>query len=250
MNADFATLFLNEILKLRRSLATLMLLLAPLSVVLLTLLLFSTRSGHAARAGFEGVAQSGVSVWAYLVFPLLIALQAAVINGIEHRSDGWKRMFALPIHPARFFLAKLASLIVMMAAACLLLAVGMYLLAAFMHAVSDAWPAVPGDGFLLLLRLLAMCFAGGMFIMVIHHAVSWAMPSFVFPIGLGIVAVMAVFQVGSSKYWIFHPWAWSLMASAASDPSRRDVALVLGVTLALASAPVLAFAARRLRGLG
>lgn len=250
MTADLGVLFINELLKLRRSLATLMLVLAPISVVLLVVLLHLANQGGSSEDRWLRLAQTAVAVWAYLVFPLLVALQAAVINGLEHRVDGWKRMFALPIHPGRFFLAKLLALIVMMGFASMLLAVGFYAVTAVAHAGFASWPAIPDGGFTFLVRSMSACVVGGMFIMVIHHVLSWTLPSFVFPLGLSIVAVMAVFMVGASEYWVFLPWCWSLLATAGSDPAIGDSAMMLGVTLALIAAPLAALGARRLRRLG
>lgn len=250
MNGNFFDLLRNEVQKTRRTLATLMLVLAPLSVVLLMLLLYSARTKTATEVGWENVVRGGIAVWAYMVFPLLVALQAAVINGIEHRVDGWKRMFALPIHPARFFLAKLASLIIMMAATSFLLVIALYVMTGLAHAITPTWPAIPDGGFVLLLRYIGACLGGGLCVLVIHHALSWTMPSFVFPIGLGIVAVMAVFQVGSSRFWVWHPWTWPMTAAASADPTRGLAAVQLGVLFAVPLAFVVALFARRLRRLG
>lgn len=93
------------------------------------------------------------------------------------------------------------------------------------------------------------CLAGGTLMMVIHFLMSWTMRSFVMPLAVGVIGVMAIMQVASSKYWIWHPWTWGLTAAAASDPVRADAALLLGLggglLFALATIPL----ARRLRGI-
>lgn len=80
-----ARLIHAEIGKLKGSLAATMTLLGPMAVIAFVYLLaFARGNGMLDRVGWPGFFQGGVTLWAYLVFPLLVALQAAAINGIEH----------------------------------------------------------------------------------------------------------------------------------------------------------------------
>lgn len=245
-----ARLVRAEIGKLKGSLAAMMAILGPAAVIVFAYLIaFARGDGIIERTGWQGFFQGGVSLWAYVVFPLLVALQAAAINSIEHSVDGWKRYFALPVRVPQAYLGKLFVFIALMIVATLVLACG-FLVTAWLLSISDSgMPKVTLEVSGHLFRNAFACLAGGMLMMVIHFVMSWTMRSFVAPLAVGVIGVMAIMQVASSKYWVWHPWSWGLTAAAASDPVRVDAALLLGLggglLFALATIPL----ARRLRGI-
>lgn len=249
MTAGFGAVLQAEIGKLKGSLAALMILLGPLAVVVFAHLMLIARGGAAIeKAGWGVFIQGGIALWAYLVFPLLVALQAAAINNIEHAVDGWKRVFALPVQAPKVFLAKFLILLCLMLASSLILAAGL---------AGSAWVAArlftdlpafdPELASFAFLRVMA-CVAGGGLMIALHFTLSWVMDSFVFPIAVGVIATMAVMQVASSKYWIWHPWTWSLTAAAASDRSHAELGMLMGTGLGLLAVLLAAVFARRLRG--
>lgn len=248
MSAGFAAVLQAETGKLKGSLAALMTVLGPLAIVVFVHLMLAARGFTSLeKIGWGGFIQGGIGLWAYLVFPLLVALQAAAINAIEHEIDGWKRMLALPVHAAKIFFAKLLILFMLLLASSLLLAAGLTLTAWAAAAISTALPAFDWSLASFATTRVLACLAGGGLMIVLHFSLSWVMDSFVFPIAVGVIATMAVLQVASSKYWIWHPWAWSLTAGAASDRSSALLAMALGLGLGLLLAMLAARFARRLR---
>lgn len=47
-----------------------------------------------------------LAVWAVFMMPLLITLETALLNGIEHGDRQWKHICALPIPRHALYLAK------------------------------------------------------------------------------------------------------------------------------------------------
>ena len=250
MKTGFMTVLRTEAGKLKGSLAALMIILGPLSVVVFVhLMLFARGFTSLEKIGWGGFVQGGISLWAYLVFPLLVALQAAAINSIEHQVDGWKRVFALPVRASYVYLAKFLLLLLILLVSSLLLAVGLVGTATLASVMMEGLPVLaPGLWEMAFLRVLA-CVAGGGLMIALHFLLSWVMNSFVFPITVGVIATMAVLQVGSSKYWIWHPWTWGLIAGAASDRSNAELGIVLGTGLGVILVAVSACFSRRLRRL-
>ncbi|MDX1455702.1 MAG: ABC transporter permease [Gammaproteobacteria bacterium] len=242
-------LFRAEIGKLKGTLAALMVLLGPLAVIaFIWLLAMAKNFTNMESLGWNGLLQFGTVTWAYLVFPLLVALQAAALCNIEHRTDGWKRLFALPVRVPEVFLVKLAILFALMAAATLVLAAGFLGSSWLISMLVPGLPPLEASLVGWMFGKAFACLAGGALMIVLHFALSWTLDSFVFPIAVGVIAVMSVVQVGSSEYWVWHPWTWGMMATASSEPGRAVHAMLLAAGLAVLAIALLAPAARRLRG--
>ena len=70
-------------------------------------------------------------------------------------------------------------------------------------------------------------------VVLIQHAISWRVANFVLPLAVGICATMGIVQLGSSEYWVYFPWSYSLMAASGSEPAAQQQALLLAAGLAL-----------------
>ena len=105
-----------ETLKLKRTLAVRMVFVAPILVALLGLFVQSAQlvrgGGKAAPAAmWASFSRESLAVWAIFLMPLLIALETALVCGIEHGEKQWKHLFALPtpryaIYAAKFFVVQ------------------------------------------------------------------------------------------------------------------------------------------------
>ena len=71
-------------------------------------------------------------------------------------------------------------------------------------------------------------------VVLIQHALSWRYANFVLPLAVGIGATMGIIQLGSSDYWVYFPWSYSLMVSNGTAPEARQLALGLAGAVALA----------------
>src|SRR4029079_18462880 len=94
-------------LKLKRTLAFRMVFVAPALVATLQFFIAWNQKRFAANFNmWEMLPKSGMAVWAVFMLPLLITLETALINGVEHSEKQWKHLFALPISRTAVYIAK------------------------------------------------------------------------------------------------------------------------------------------------
>lgn len=104
-----------ELLKLKRTLAFRVIFVLPLLVALLQFfVIWQTKKTPAEFDLWQTHAKNSLQIWAVFMMPLLITLETALLNGIEHSDRQWKHIFALPIrrhsvYLSKFIVAQLAS---------------------------------------------------------------------------------------------------------------------------------------------
>lgn len=223
-------LFRIELLKIRRSLALLMLLACPLMVVVLV---FGVGLKQTAAIDFNqktwfAVWQTSTAIWCYFMLPLYIALITGLLNGNEHKNQTWRLMLALPISLRQLYFVKALLAWSFVVVANLLLAIYILLVALVLAALGypmqgafefPIWYAV--------LNISLACFP----ILIIQHAISWRFSNIVFPLATGVIATMGIVQLGSSEYWVYYPWSYILMSANGSSADMQQQALYLAAGL-------------------
>jgi lantibiotic transport system permease protein len=91
-----------ETLKLKRTIAFKMAVLAPLAVVLLTAFMasqapVSTLHLRPSANLWLALARTNLQFWGLLMLPLYITLETALIAGVDHAENQWKALFARPV---------------------------------------------------------------------------------------------------------------------------------------------------------
>jgi hypothetical protein len=219
-----------ELLKIRRSLALLMLVAAPLIVVVFDVLMMLKRTGLAALASkhWAGFWMGNTALWTYFMLPLYIALVCALLNGQEHRNQSWRLMLTLPVSQSQLYVVKalLAWLFVVCSNLVLLgataLAIALLGAAGAPLAGAFEYPIVSVAA-----RMSVACLP----IILIQHAVAWRFQNLVLPLAVGVFGTMGIMQVGSSEYWTWYPWTYPLMAANGSDGGNQHLALMLAAGL-------------------
>lgn len=219
-----------ELFKLRRTLALWLVLIAPGLVVLFMVVNLLDRAD--ALAGSDADAwgsylQGGQAIWAIFMLPLLIALQTALLAGIEHGADGWKHLFALPVRRTDLVGAKLAAAVLLVLAASaallLLLLLGGVLLGAARPVLGMAGTPPVADA----AGPIARALAGSGLVLAIHLWIALRFRSTTLALGVGVAGTFfAVFAAGSTRMQLY-PWALPIHASLGQG--RPDLALALGL---------------------
>jgi hypothetical protein len=110
-----------ELLKLRRTLALAVALIVPLVVIVMTTVLVlsrdaGTRLGGSANPWDTVMLNFVLFLWCIVALGPFVALETALLAGLEHQENGWRHLFALPVSRWSIYAAKLvvaAGLIVL-----------------------------------------------------------------------------------------------------------------------------------------
>jgi len=162
-----------ELLKLKRTLAFRMVFVMPLLVALLQFFaLWRSRKFGADFKLWETLPTNMLGIWAVFMMPLLITLETALLNGIEHGDRQWKHILALPIPRHTVYLAKFVVAQALNAASTLFLCV-LTVLAGL--AIMQLRPELAGSGpvpYGRLARHAALVWLAAWLIVAIHTWVS------------------------------------------------------------------------------
>jgi hypothetical protein len=102
-----------EILKLRRTLALSAAVVVPFVVIAMTMAMNLSRSRGTRFVmdhpnGWDTLMLDQTLVlWCFVLLPLFVALETALLAGLEHREKAWKHLFALPIQRWTIYASKL-----------------------------------------------------------------------------------------------------------------------------------------------
>jgi lantibiotic transport system permease protein len=114
-----------ESLKLKKTLALWMCLIAPSVVVGLYVL--QTIFGPQPKVlpppmiAWQEFSLSCFALWSFLMLPLFVTLESALLAGLEHNEKQWKHLLALPLPRSVHYLAKWVALESLVALAMLIL---------------------------------------------------------------------------------------------------------------------------------
>lgn len=215
-----------ELLKLRRTLAFRVIFVLPMLVALLQFFaLWRARKFGADFKLWETLPTNMLSIWAVFMMPLLITLETALLNGIEHGDRQWKHILALPVPRYAVYLAKFFVAQALVAASTLFLCV-LTVLAGL--AITQLRPELANSGpvsYGWIAKHAALVWLAAWLIIAIHTWVSARWSGFVVALGTGIGGTFfALFAAGASvgKYY---PWLFPMNVFSAE---RFETALLLG----------------------
>jgi ABC-2 type transport system permease protein len=225
-----------EVIKLRRTLALTLIFVAPLAVVLLSVLNFLRAStfffGEELDA-WEWLIRNTIGLWALLLLPLLIALETALIGGLEHQNGGWKHLFVLAIPRWVSYIAKQLMVLLMIGVSCLILMLGI-LAAGILVQLLNLRPEVtfseiPWQKFIIATSLV---YLAAWLLITIHTWVGLRFRQFTVAMGVAIIFVLAGFMIANVDLGIYFPWSMPILSVAAvfdHQGSGIDTLLLLNI---------------------
>ncbi len=216
-----------EVLKLKRTLAFRMIFVAPLLVALLQFfVLWNQKKFGPQFKLWETLPKSTLSVWAIFMMPLLITLETALLNGIEHSDKHWKHIFALPIPRHTIYLIKFVVAQVLIAASTLVLCLLSVLVGlAAMRLRPELANAGPVP-FGWIAKQAALVWLAAWLIIAIHTWVSIRWSSFTVALGVGIGGTFFALFAASARLGKYYPW---LLPINIFTEERVAMAIWLGV---------------------
>jgi non-heme chloroperoxidase len=219
-----------EVLKLKRTMALRLVVLASVVVALLAFFIQSvaiTRAiGDFAAALWDAHARNALTIWAVFLMPLLITVEAALLGAVEHGEQQWKHLFALPVPRYAIYVAKFLLLQGLIGLGTVL--VGVFVIASgwlliLWHPVLAA--AGPAPIASILHQAIRCWLASGLVLSVsLWVALRW--PSFTVPLGVGIAGTFFALFAQSAKAAQYYPWLLPLDALTGTD---RTAALAIGI---------------------
>lgn len=228
-----------ETLKLRRSLALLLVISAPVLVALICVLI----GLHDKRSmPLDRYADTGAAFWAFAMLPLTVTALSVLMAQMEHGPRTWDHLLALPGARRWLFLAKAAVMMALVAAMTLWLYALLIGGAAFVgkiHAVSGTLDAAQ-------LRVtLAKMTAASLLMCVIQLWTALRFRSFVPPLVLGILGTFVSVAAASAREGAYFPWLMPLHILSTETGMQRMALLIGAWGGLLALALMLADLARR-----
>jgi lantibiotic transport system permease protein len=216
-----------ELLKLKRTLALLMVFVAPLLVAALNFfVLWQRRNVGPEFKMWETLPQVSLSAWAVFMMPLLITLETALLNGIDHGEKNWKHLFALPIPRAAVYGAKLLVAQALILSSTLFLMVITILTGLLFTRLRPEMANGEAPPYGSMLKHAAMIWLAAGLIIAIHTWISIRWSGFALALGAGIGGVFFALFAASARVGKFYPW---LLPVNVLSKERVAMALWLGV---------------------
>jgi hypothetical protein len=236
-----------EMLKMRRTLTLAMVVIAPFSVVALQMMLWANRPVKLAPATDPWVsfAEGTLTMWAIFMGPLFAALVVALVYHVDDASQGWMRLFTLPVPRWTVPAAKLTTTLLLALAAMLVLGVVSLGGAAVMGALKPEVDMPAHIPLAAIAARMARVLATSLLVLAIQNAVSLRFASLTASLGVGIGGTFsAVFGFGW-KYGSWHPWLMSVLALHGRPDQMTRILTVSAVATLLLVAATLIYGSRR-----
>lgn len=228
-----------ESLKLRRTLALRMALVAPLLVAGLQFMIVWERKIDAQFRMWDLLGEVATSAWAVFLYPLLIALETALIGGLEHAEKSWKHLFSLPIPRSSVYLAKLLFALALALASTLLLGALSLLAGIALMRLRPELAAAGAPPYGWFLKQALLMWLASWLIVAIHAWIGMRWPGFTLAVGAGVAGTFFAIFLSRSRFAGFYPWLFPLNVLSAAGTAK---ALALGVGGGLLAAALGCFA--------
>jgi lantibiotic transport system permease protein len=217
-----------ELLKLKRTLAFRVIFVLPLLVALLQFfIVLRTKKFPADFNLWHTIGTSSLQIWAVFMMPLLITLETALLNGIEHSDRQWKHIFALPVPRHAVYVSKVIvaqGLIFISTLILSLLIIVVGIVATHLRPELTNAGAIPFGWFA---KYTVLVWAASWLIIAIHTWIATRWSGFPIPLGAGIGGTFFALFAASASVGKYYPW---LLPMNLFIDGRFKAALVLGIT--------------------
>src|SRR5678816_148889 len=216
-----------ELLKLKRTLAFRVIFVLPFLVATLQFFIAWRTKKYAPNFNiWDTLPLSSMQVWAVFMLPLLITLETALLNGIEHGDRQWKHLFALPVPRYSVYFAKL------------IVAQGLILMSTLVLGVMTVIVGVAGTylrpelasagpvPYVWLARQVEFVWLASWLIIAIHTWISMRWSGFPIALGAGIGGTFFALFAASASLGKYYPW---LLPMNIFVDGRFTMALLLGI---------------------
>jgi hypothetical protein len=173
--------------------------------------------------------QTMLVYWSFMMLPLFVTLESALIGNLEHSHHNWKLLYVQPLPRWATYAAKWLVNVALIALSMVVLLGLMLLGGNIVHAVYPEYAFEMGFPWLETLQQVGMVFAVSLLIISIHVWVSLRWSSFVVACATGITATVAAVFAFGSDYALYYPW--TIPGMVAMGLSGSELAACLGIGL-------------------
>ena len=223
-----------EFAKLRRSLALVLVLIAP--TLIAVFLFFNVLRGKHGLP-WEMVLQTSAAIWAFFMLPMSVTALTALVAHTEHGPRAWDTLRALPVPRWHLYAAKAVGVLALVLAMSVLLALFSPAVVALAGWLKPAVVATGTPDFVAYLDLLGRIFLAGWLLVAVQLWIALRYSSFIPALATGIGGTFFAVVASSAKIGVVLPWQIPIN-QLASDPDRALLALCIGAVggaLALAA---------------
>lgn len=213
-----------EAVKLRRSLALLLALVAP--ALIATFVFFNLLRVDRA-VPWQTTAQASAAIWAFFMLPMSVTALTALVAHTEHGPRAWDYLRSLPRPRWQLHAAKATVVLAVLAAMSLLLAGATI---AVIEAAAWIKPDIRPTGSRDIgayLGLLGRVFLSAWLLVAVQLWIALRYPSFVPALALGIGGTFFAVVATSARLGVIMPWQIPIN-QLATDPDRAAFALAFG----------------------
>lgn len=213
-----------ELAKLKRSLALLLCIAAPVFVALLGLLIGLQAPKPRPWPQFMA---AGSAMWAYFMLPMTVTALTVLVAQVEHAPKAWNAVLALPVPRWRIFAAKASVVIVLVAGMSIAVLLLLLLAGVIVETIKPGETLLGSPEPWTAARLLAAMFAGSLMMIAVQLWTALRFRSFVPPLVLGIGGTFVAVVASGAKQGAWFPWLVPVNALAA-DHGRSQAAISFG----------------------
>ncbi|HEY0728231.1 MAG TPA: ABC transporter permease [Pyrinomonadaceae bacterium] len=217
-----------ELLKLKRTLAFRVIFVLPFFVALLQFfVIWRTKKFAAGFDLWQTHPENSFQIWAIFMMPLLITLETALLNGIEHSDKQWKHLFALPVPRRSIYLAKFIVALGLILVSTMVLALLTVIVGVVAVSLKPELAAITGPiPYFTIAKQATLVWLAGWFITAIHTWISMRWAGFAIALGAGIGGTFFALFAASASLGKYYPW---LLPMNLFLEGRFTTALVLGI---------------------
>ena len=202
----------SEFLKIRRKMILFLVFLGPIGVIGLEAVNFGVRYDWLTGVYKEDLWGGLIGEVSMLSIPTILiglTILTSMIANIEHQTNAWKQLLALPISKTKVFTGKVLLSLLLLLLACLVLASGTILLGLLLKFGTD----IP------FLFLMKMCFfpcLASLPLIILQIWLAITLKNQAIPLTIGIIGTIAAMYSMNFPDWV--PWKWPLLINEWDKP--------------------------------
>ncbi len=198
-----------ETLKLKRTLALLLVLVAPVAVAFLQFMAYLTRRPMITEIQGDlwiRLTINDLVLWSLLMLPLFISLETALLSGLEHGNKTWKQIYAMPVPRWTIYAAKQLVTMGLIGASTLVLYVLIIATGLALRLIGAEYQFNFPVPVATMFAATAATFLASWLILSLHLWISAHWSSYVLAFAVGIVATVGTIMIVQSDYAVWYPW--------------------------------------------